>query len=377
MVWMLSRSTRVVVLFAPTLALLALLAAAEAWLRSGPRMTPLEFLVTDPHQTDGFADDRAVGIFEGDPLLFWRLTPDLDDVIWDFTLVSTNAQGLRYPDPIGPRTRPGLRVVILGDSVTFGYRVPVIWAERPEDYDRSARPYPALMEERLRRANPEIPVEVIPLAVPGYSSHQGRLWLEREMPRLQPDLVTACFGWNDVALRGASDAAVMPGGWRAALRRITVSSQLLMRLSLLLRRPGDPIARSASRTSPEEFAAHHLAMSRLSRAGGGRFLAIGTVYRDDTTFPEEAVRVAAHRRALRDAMLASEVPYLEIPELTESGHPGNAGFFGETIHPNARGHALMAEAILAHLAAHPDLLPGARVPAGKNDAAPRIRRPGS
>jgi len=373
---MLSRTTRIVALAAPTLALLGLLSAVETWLRSGAQLTALEFLVTDPYQTVGFADDREVAIFEGDPLLFWRLTPNLHDVIWDFTLVSTNAEGLRYPDPLGSRPRPGLRVVTLGDSVTFGYRVPVIWAEHPEDYDRSARPYPALLEERLGRANPEIPVEVIPLAVPGYSSHQGRLWLEREIARLQPDLVTACFGWNDVSLRGASDAALMPGGWRAALRGITVSSQLLMRLSLLLRRPGDPIARDTTRTSPEEFAAHHLAMSRLTHAAGGRFLAIGTVYRDAATFPEEAERVAVHRRALRDAMLASEVPYLEIQELTEAGHPGNAPLFGETIHPNARGHALMAEEILAHLADHPDLLPGARVTSGEEDGAARAPRPG-
>jgi len=371
---MLSRTTRIVALAAPTLTLLALLAAVETWLRNGTRLTPLEFLVTDPHQTEGFADDREVAIFEGDPLLFWRLRPNLHDVIWDFTLVSTNAEGLRYPDPVGPRPRPGLRVVTLGDSVTFGYRVPVIWADRPEEYDRSARPYPALLEERLRQANPEIPVAVIPLAVPGYSSHQGRLWLEREIARLQPDLVTACFGWNDVALRGASDAAAMPGGWRAGLRGMTVSSQLLMRLSLLLRRPADPIARDTPRTSPEEFAAHHLAMSRLTRAAGGRFLAIGTVYRDATTFPEEADRVAAHRRALRDAMVASQVPYLEIPELTEGRYPDNARLFGETIHPNARGHALMAQEILAYLADHPDLLPGARVTDGEADGAPRAPR---
>jgi lysophospholipase L1-like esterase len=359
---MLSRPARVAALATPTLAFLALLAAAEGWLRSGTRVTPLQFLVTDPHQVDGFTDDRAVGIFEGDPLLFWRLAPGLREVIWDFTLISTNAEGLRYPRPVGPRPAGGVRIVTLGDSVTFGYRVPVVWAETPGQYDREARPYPALLEERLGHLNPDVVVEVIPLAVPGYSSHQGRLWLERDVERLQPDLVTACFGWNDIALRAEPDAAAMRGGWRATLRGATVSSQLLMRMALRLRKPGERTGSPVSRTSSEAFAANHVAMERACRLAGARFLALGTVYRDAVTFPEEALRVAGHRRALSGALATAGIPYLEVSELTEAEHPENAGLFGEAIHPNARGHALLAEEILAFLSAHPDLLPHARLP---------------
>ena len=50
----------------------------------------------------------------------------------------------------------------------------------------------------------------------------------------------------------------------------------------------------------------------------------------------------------------------EIPELTEDFHPENAALFGEHIHPNHRGHRLMAQRVLQIVAAR-GLLPGVRV----------------
>ena len=360
------RALRGLVLAAPALTLLLLFGAVEGLLRARARwIEPLEFLVRDPHQAHNFTDDRRVGIFAADPLLFWRLQPDLDDVIWDFTLVSTNPSGLRHPRPVGAKPAGGRRVVCVGDSVTFGYRVPVVWAEDPDDYDRAAHPYPALLERRLRDANPGVPVEVLPLAVPGYSSHQGRLWLERQIAELRPELVTACFGWNDVSLRGAGDREAMPAGWpRPALRGLAIRSQAVMRLSLWARALG-PRAAPASpvpRVSEQAFVRNHLAMARLAREHGARFLAIGTVYRDAFTFPEEALRIAGHRRALRRALAEAGLPYLEVETLTEAAHPATEALFGETIHPNARGHAVLAEALLGFLGTHGELLPGVAIP---------------
>jgi len=118
-----------------------------------PSVSSLEALVRSERQRADFTDRRSVSIFEGDPLLFWRLKPNLRETIWDFTLVSTNPQGLRGERPLGPKRPGSVRLVFVGDSVTFGYRVPVIFAERPDRYDRAAQPYPWLVEARLREAN--------------------------------------------------------------------------------------------------------------------------------------------------------------------------------------------------------------------------------
>ena len=49
-------------------------------------------------------------------------------------------------------------------------------------------------------------------------------------------------------------------------------------------------------------------------------------------------------------MTRAGVPYLEVPELTEDAWPGNEPLFLEHIHPNHKGHRLLAERVLPWLA---------------------------
>src|SRR5204863_8968510 len=92
------------VLLVPLLLVLGVLAAAE-WTvrRTRPPLGPLEFFVTAPKQQAAFIDRDHVSIFEGDPLLLWRLRAGLSAVVWDGTLVTTNSQGLRYARPVGAK----------------------------------------------------------------------------------------------------------------------------------------------------------------------------------------------------------------------------------------------------------------------------------
>lgn len=336
------------VLAAPGAALLLALLAGELTVRLLlPPLSPLEFLVTDPFQRAHLTDDREVGIFEADPLLFWRLKPNLREVVWDFTLVSTNPDGLRQPRQ---RETPGAsRVLALGDSVTFGYRVPLVWPERPAGYLPN-QPYPLLLEEPLGEALGK-PVEVSLLAVPGFTSHQGRAWLEREIGRRKPHLVTVCFGWNDVSPRALSDAAAMPTSWpRVAARAVVMRSQLLMRVSGRVRswhtRRARPFEQWPPRVSLRDYIENHLAIARLAKLHGARTLVIGPVFRDAEESPDVALSLGRYRSALAAAMQDARIAYLEVESLTESGHPANRSLFGEAIHPNARGHRVLAGALL-------------------------------
>lgn len=350
-----TRRRRAVLLSVPYAVCLAVLLGAEAVVRlTLPPLASLALYVTAPEQHSGFRDRRQVAIFEGDPLLLWRLKPDLDRVVWDFTLVSTNRQGLRQRGPLGPRR--GVRVLCLGDSVTFGFRVPLVWAERPREYDARELPFPMLLEDRLREANPGRDVEVVNLAVPGYSSHQGLAALTRDVGTLGADLVVASFGWNDANLRARSDREAMPvDRWHVLARAVVARSQALSHLALSLRGAGlaGPVT---ERVPPDQFVDNFRRMTALAREHGARLVAVAPVYRDPDTFPAEAGRIATLRAALREAMRHDGIPYLEVRELTETAWPGNARVFGETIHPNAEGHRLLAKELLA-LIARERLLP--------------------
>ena len=53
-------------------------------------------------------------------------------------------------------------------------------------------PYPGLLKSTLGDD-----AEVLTAAVPGYSSHQGLLWLRRQLLAARPDVLVVYFGWND------------------------------------------------------------------------------------------------------------------------------------------------------------------------------------
>jgi lysophospholipase L1-like esterase len=354
----LSRTRRIAFLATPFIAFACLLGAIELAVRVRWPVSSLEVFVRQPALQDDFEDREQVGIFEGDPRLGWRLKPNLEQVMWDFTLVSTNAQGLRHPRPLGRKPRGARRIVCLGDSVTFGFRVPVVFPEHPLAYSRDALPYPMLLERALRAANPGRDPEVVDMAVPGYSSHQGLAWLRRDLALLEPDLVTLCFGWNDICLRPPPDAEALPqGALDIGSRSLLARSQLLLRLSLWLRHARPPAAAPPEAAVPprvalDDYVANVLQMAEEARRHGAAVVVIGPVYRDAVSSPAEASRMTSYRDALRVAAGAQGLPYLEVPELTERGAPANAALFGELIHPNDQGHRLLAQRLLRFLASH-------------------------
>jgi lysophospholipase L1-like esterase len=310
-----------------------------------PRVESLDLFVATAQQKMQVANQQQSAIFEGDPLLLWRLKPNLDRAIWDFTVVSTNAQSFRAAYPIGRKPAGTFRIVCLGDSVTFGYRVPPVWPERPNDYNPDWLPFPMLLEKELRKANPDRQIEVFPMAVPGYTSHQGLAWLRRDIDYLEPDMVIASFGWNDASASDAADRDAIDTRWfPVAIRWLVDHSQAFAHGTRWLRsRNGPAAARTTTvpRVSQAEYVNNFNAIVDVARDHGASVIVIGAPYRDSTTNPPEAQLMTQYRAALKSAMQQSQTPYLEILELTEAAGTVNQGFFGELIHPNHIGHRLM------------------------------------
>lgn len=310
----------------------------------------LDLFVNTPQQKMQVANPQQSPIFEGDPLLLWRLKPNLDHAVWDFTVVSTNAQSFRADYPIGTKPAGTFRIVCLGDSVTFGYRVPPVWPDKPKDYDPEWQPYPMLLEKELRKANPNRQIEVFPMAVPGYTSHQGLAWLRRDIGYLQPDVVIASFGWNDASASDTPDReAIDTRWWPVAIRWLIDHSQAFAHATRWLRSKNTPQERvryPAARVSQTEYVNNFAAIVSLAQEDKAKVIVIGAPYRDSKTNPPEAQLMTQYRTALRATMQQRQVPYLEILELTEAAGSVNEGFFGELIHPNHMGHRLMASELL-------------------------------
>jgi len=335
------------------LAFVLILVAIEVGTRlTMPHLSSLDLFVSTSQQKAQVADEKQSGIFEGDPLLLWRLKPNLDHAIWDFTVLSTNSEHFRVVGPsrsMQSRQPGAIRIVCLGDSVTFGYRVPAVWPDHPFEYDPTWLPYPMLLEKELGAANPGRTIEVVTMAVPGYTSHQGLAWLRRDIKTLKPDLIIASFGWNDASLSDVPDHEAIRTSWSAvSLRRLIDYSQAFAHATRWLR-AREALKRNprpTSRVPAEDYAANLLAMIKLAEAQGAGAIVIAAPYRDVVPTAPEGVLMPRYREALRATMAQHRVPFLEILELTEKAYPSNEGWFGERIHPNHMGHRLIASELL-------------------------------
>jgi lysophospholipase L1-like esterase len=129
----------------------------------------------------------------GDPVLLWRnkagasKTQPVNPEHWghpETWTVDIDARGYREATE-DPPADDVYRVLLVGDSITFGFNV-----DQGKAFDRG-------LMTRLAERYPGRRVDVINAAVPGWSWLQGLRFLETEGLALEPDLVVIGHGTND------------------------------------------------------------------------------------------------------------------------------------------------------------------------------------
>jgi lysophospholipase L1-like esterase len=129
--------------------------------------------------------ERPSKLFEAHESLGWRLRADTE-THWLGVPQRINSMGLRGPERSHRADEGTRRVLFLGDSVVFGFRI--------ED---DADTLPAQLEACLE-AGASQTVEVINAGVDGWSPWQEAEWLRTEGARYEPDVVVMGFVLNDV-----------------------------------------------------------------------------------------------------------------------------------------------------------------------------------
>jgi lysophospholipase L1-like esterase len=182
-------------------------------------------------------------IFLKDHELFWKFRPD--QVIASGFFVEgeyhINRHGLRGPD-FSPQKSPGTyRIICLGNSCTFGWRV------------GESDVYPRRLEAILDESAPDGSWEVINAGVTGYSSLQGLRFLRREVLKWEPNLLIFNYCWND-HWAGAQDIAdkdqQLPAQWVLNIQNLlgrTFTYRLVKYLVFSIKKPTPA---DFSRTNP-------------------------------------------------------------------------------------------------------------------------------
>jgi len=213
-------------------------------------------------------------LYERHPVFRWTLTRNavLHEPKAGFLRVSTNGMGLRGSQPPGARRPREVRVLCLGDSVTFGLGV------------RDDQTWPVQLK-RVLLASPELdgrPVHVLNGGVPGWSSVQGMRLLER-VRWYEPDVIVFWFGYNDVqAALGRPDA-------ETGMLEEVVSTLFHLRTVQLAANAVDAIRGAgddATRASIEDYAAAVERLKALEAGGGPQVIFVRYPERLDTTIAQ-------------------------------------------------------------------------------------------
>jgi lysophospholipase L1-like esterase len=182
--------------------------AAELFLRwtAPPPNTPNLFIKAANPDIEAIGNPLTTGIYSG-------------------AEVSFNSLGLRDREFAVDRAPNVSRIIVLGDSITFGQGV-------PQDLT-----YPKVTEALLNRSllGPERSVEVMNFGIPGYNTLHELAQLRETGLRYQPDLVVVGFLYNDVLPSSKAQSTSEPEGLRSSINRniraLKKSSLLYARIS--------------------------------------------------------------------------------------------------------------------------------------------------
>ncbi len=273
------------------------------------------------------------------PGLAYELVPDLDRD-GSGVRVKTNSLGMRDDEPL-PRSTPKLfRILALGDSVTFGFRVPV------------ESGFCAVLEQRLANvASDSRRFDVLNTGVSGYSSRDEVAALEGKWLALEPDLILLCYSLNDPEIepsqplhryfakthwwQHSSTLNFVANRWKGRKMR-TLGDGDYWRY---LHAPSEPSWKSVQ-TAFEQIAAR--ARERKIPVALAIFPMFGPAEWKAYAYREQHAQVAAE--GARNGFLV-----LDLLARFEQEDPASLLISPDDMHPNAAGHAIAAEELLKFL----------------------------
>ncbi len=215
-------------------------------------------------------------LFIDDPLLIRRLVPGFEAKHpRTGNKIRINSQGYRGPVFDTEKKDGVYRVVFLGGSLMFGMGLAF------------ENTIPCLVKEELGRVLEGRKVEVLNLAVPGYTSFHGFRQAGGLFPAIKPDLVVIGFGFSDSELMNYTDAEVHGSisttqkflaniapyfQWSSLFELITNKSKSKeyrnnLGLTMIIR---PDKSRVTARVPIEEFKENTLGIIRVAREQGGR-----------------------------------------------------------------------------------------------------------
>jgi lysophospholipase L1-like esterase len=300
------------------------------------------------------------GLFDQTPSAHETLGRPSATGVYTGAKVQFNSHGLRDREFSVERAPGTYRVIVLGDSITFGEGV---------DQDQA---YPRQLDRMLRDSPPPgyRSVEVLNFAMPGYNTRQELSLLREIGVRFKPDLVVVGFFYNDITptprqlaedakrAGGAAPAGQSGGALSAindAIRAVKRSSLMLAwispRVGLVARRLGwKGLGEAGAFKTQFQEDSHFwgqsrqalLEMKRLGEQEGFRLALLIlplTVNLTEATYP-----LAEYHQAVAAFCKKEGIPHLDLLGPLWGQDLSRTWIYPTDGHPNAQGHRTFADA---------------------------------
>jgi lysophospholipase L1-like esterase len=270
---------------------------------------------------------------------------------------NVNSNGFRMMEEVGSKQPKEYRVLAIGDSVTLGmgvYKTQDVW--------------PNLLQPMLR-ANGFPTARVLNSGVQGWNllrastngivSSEFLPFLKSNIQELQPDLVIYCICFNDVPSRveelfsitnekNKKRFNVIPDSAREWFKR-----KATYRLARDVYRhiQFDQLDYSAIPTpndSPElwkRVSAELQALKQVTEGAGAKMICVMLPF-SYQMLPQNKELLGMNKK-WQAALTECGIPWADITERMESGNVLEFYVFGDVVHPNEKGQALLAEAAMS------------------------------
>ena len=284
-------------------------------------------------------NDIRISYINEDPLFMWSLVPNYDD-----GLVKINSKGFRDKEYSVSKDKNTFRMLVLGDSSTFGVGV-----------NSFTKTYHSLLEEKLNKSkDSDKNYEIINGGVTGYTSSQGLNIYKHKFAKYEPDVVTFYFGINEVISRFYMDDKQIMRVNKSNKKEILIGSilgklesyRLLSKITLNIK---TRFLGKVPRVSLEDYGKNIIEMNEICKKNGSRFLLISPLLRNQGYEDMRKQKIIIYRKKLEDISKKHNIPLLTIELLTEKSNVSNAQFFSDSVHPNEQGNIVLMEALRYYL----------------------------
>jgi lysophospholipase L1-like esterase len=268
----------------------------------------------------------------GHPVLGWCLREGWSgEQSWTGGFSRINPQGIRDDRPLGPKAPSERRLLIVGDSVTFGGEV------------RTDQAYPYRLEQAIRDSGNW---RVLNGGVTSYDPSQEADWLDLFGWQLEPDVVAVAFCRNDVSASDRQNSVKrMPVGnivpW---LTEHSIVCFYLERISWILRAKLSSRFGRGTLVPPEYIDQSYRQIARAAREHG-----VPVILFDFPT--ADLLEGRAHDDlSARLRALGTELGW-PVVDLSDAFRPDADRLFlpGDPVHPNAEGYQRTATYLAGEL----------------------------